>query len=85
MNRELVLQLAKAAGYATEIHLRNDGQTEYVWGGRMETQKLEQYTENVIKNCLFEIVYGSIGEDNKAQDFCVKIVERLKERFGIEK
>ena len=84
MNREIILKMAKHAGFATEVHLTQGSQTEYVWGGPMEMRKLEEYTDSVVRQCIFEIVHGSLGKDYKTQDFCTNAVERIKETFGLK-
>lgn len=81
MNRERVIELAGHAGFGKQI---TNGEP-HIWGGEMETRKMEKFTQMVVKQCIFEMVHESTFTSNKqVQDFTVNVTERIKKRFGIE-
>lgn len=83
MKREKAIELAKYAGYGTQL---TNGQP-HIWGGEHETQKLEVLIEGVINQCIFEVVHESAtGEYSKdVQDFVVNAVNRIRGYYGVER
>ena len=76
---EKIKELAKQAGYGFEIHLSQSGDEEYIWGGVMETRKMEKFTELIIEECgvsLSPMLRDMISR-GKAYDL-------IKEHFGIK-
>lgn len=84
INTPKLIKLAKEAGYGTQITLFMDGQREDIWGGAMETNKMEKFAELIVKECMFQLVHESLQESNEIQDFTVKVWNRVKEQFGVE-
>lgn len=79
---EKIKQLAKQAGYGFEIHLSQGGgvSEEYIWGGVMETRKIEKFTELIIQECV------SICNDTTHNGYlnAVTAGTKIKEHFGVE-
>lgn len=46
---------------------------------------LNEFVKDIIRNCIFETVHESTLQSNKeVQDFTVRVVERIKNKFGME-
>lgn len=46
---------------------------------------LNEFAKDTIRNCIFEMVHESTLQSNKeVQDFTVRVVERIKNKFGFE-
>ena len=85
MMNEKIKELAKQAGYATEIHLspRQGGATEeYIWGGVMETRKVEKFAELIVRECM-ALCLTSVGNKdyNTGRMHCH---DNIEEYFGIK-
>lgn len=47
--------------------------------------RANKLVDRLIRQCIFELVHESTLQSNKeVQDFTVNVVNRIKERFGIE-
>jgi uncharacterized membrane protein len=80
MNRDKALELAKYAGHGTQY---TNGQP-HIWGGEMETQKLEMLIEGVVNECVLAIQQqlsrGARDDYYRGQYDAIAII---KERFGV--
>ena len=76
---EKIKQWAKQAGYGFEIHLSQSGDEEYIWGGVMETRKVEKFAELIIKECA-----KYIEDSNMVGIPRENIPGGMKRYFGVE-
>ena len=84
---EKIKQLAKQAGYGFEIHLSQGGVSEeYIWGGVMETRKMEKFTELIVKECIEQIKLTMARDGHSTEHYkqSSKHIEKIKEQFGVE-
>ena len=90
INTPKLIKLAKEAGYGTQITLFMDGQREDIWGGAMETNKMEKFAELIIKECMMIAKSSHINSSNKKYILegwnaaCYSIHDNIEEYFGVE-
>ena len=81
MKRDKAIELAKYAGYGTQL---TNGQP-HIWGGEMETQKLEMLIEGVVNLCVLTIQQNmSRGKRDDYYRGMYDSIGLIKEHFGME-
>jgi hypothetical protein len=76
MNKEKLLELAKECDYGITGYIHNGSNIEYeIWGGSMETHKLNKFADLIIKECA---VFGMVATDDHFD------VDALYKHFGVE-
>ena len=91
INTPKLIKLAKESGYGTQITLFMDGQREDIWGGAMETNKMEKFAELIIKECynvckdnLVLLTEDDSDEAFKYNEGVADCAILIKQRFGVE-
>jgi hypothetical protein len=81
VKREKTLELARYAGFGTQY---TNGQP-HIWGGEMETQKLDVLIEGVVNECVriiqMQMTRGKRDEVYKSQ---IESVKAIREYFGVD-
>lgn len=81
-----LIELAKEAGYGTQITLFADGgQREDIWGGQFETRKLEKFTKLIVQECANVIDRGDGEMSGMAETIWCNICrDDILKHFGVK-
>jgi hypothetical protein len=81
MNKEKLLELAKECDYGITGYIHNGSNIEYeIWGGSMETHKLDKFAELIIEQCR----QVSLSCSHREDDMGAIIARSIDEHFGIK-